>query len=197
MMATLGLEPFASRLASDLPIGVRQRLSLLCAVLHGPPIVFLDEPTSGVDPQARRVFWDLIYSLSREAGVTVLVSTHYMDEAAHCDRLGLMDQGRLIAVGSPAELKRDVGTTFGTSARRSEADDIRSAYRVVLRDRPDVGPVRQQHPCAKPQSGGRRIALTESARTGRRRARPRSNRSRCRWTKRSSTSSRRAEIAHA
>jgi ABC-2 type transport system ATP-binding protein len=137
LMATLGLEPFASRLARDLPTGVRQRLSLLCALLHHPPIVFLDEPTSGVDPQARRVFWDLIYSLSREAGVTVLVSTHYMDEAAHCDRLGLMDQGRLIAVGSPAELK-------DASERRSgrllavEADDIRQAYRVVLRDRPGV-----------------------------------------------------------
>jgi ABC-2 type transport system ATP-binding protein len=102
----LGLAPFASRLAADLPVGLRQRLSLLCAVLHGPSMVLLDEPTSGVDPQARRVFWDLIYSLSRESGITVLVSTHYMDEAAHCDRLGLMGQGRLIAVGSPGELRR-------------------------------------------------------------------------------------------
>jgi ABC-2 type transport system ATP-binding protein len=137
LMATLGLEPFASRLARDLPTGVRQRLSLLCAVLHHPPIVFLDEPTSGVDPQARRAFWDLIYSLSREAGATVLVSTHYMDEATHCDRLGLMDQGRVIAIGSPAELRQ-------TSERRSgsllavEADDIRHAYRTLLRDRPGV-----------------------------------------------------------
>jgi ABC-2 type transport system ATP-binding protein len=101
----LGLEPAMARLAKDLPSGVRQRLSLLCAVLHRPPIVFLDEPTSGVDPQARRVFWDLIYSLSRESGVTVVVSTHYMDEAAHCDRLGLMNAGRLVAIGSPASLR--------------------------------------------------------------------------------------------
>ena len=106
VMASLGLEPFESRLAGDLPAGLRQRLSLLCAVLHRPPVLFLDEPTSGVDPPARRTFWDLIYSLSRESSVTVLVSTHYMDEAAHCDRLGLMDQGRLIAVDSPPALKQ-------------------------------------------------------------------------------------------
>jgi ABC-type multidrug transport system ATPase subunit len=105
-MAWMGLQPFASRLTRDLPVGVRQRLSLLCAVLHRPSIVFLDEPTSGVDPQARRIFWDLIYRLSRDAGVTVLVSTHYMDEAVHCDRLALMHQGRLIAEGSPDRLKR-------------------------------------------------------------------------------------------
>ncbi|MBI2815857.1 MAG: ABC transporter ATP-binding protein [Acidobacteria bacterium] len=106
MTASLGLEPFQSRLAGDLPTGLRQRLSLLCAVLHGPPVLFLDEPTSGVDPPARRVFWDLIYSLSRESGVTVLVSTHYMDEADHCDRLGLMNQGLLIAADSPGTLKQ-------------------------------------------------------------------------------------------
>jgi ABC-type multidrug transport system ATPase subunit len=130
MMVALGLGPFASRLAGDLPIGLRQRLSLLCSVLHGPPIVFLDEPTSGVDPQARRVFWELIYSLSRESGVTVLISTHYMDEAAHCDRLGLMGQGRLIAVGSPGELKE-------ASERRSgrllaiRTPDLRAARDAV------------------------------------------------------------------
>jgi ABC-2 type transport system ATP-binding protein len=101
----LGLAPVVRRLAKDLPSGMRQRLSLLCAILHHPPIVFLDEPTSGVDPQARRVFWDLIYALSHESGVTVVVSTHYMDEAAHCDRLGLMNAGRLVALGSPGSLR--------------------------------------------------------------------------------------------
>jgi ABC-2 type transport system ATP-binding protein len=130
-MAQLGLEPFASRLAKDLPIGVRQRLSLLCAVLHGPLVVFLDEPTSGVDPRARRAFWDLIYSLSRESGVTVLVSTHYMDEAAHCDRLGLMRQGRLIAIGSPGELTE---TSERSSGRllAVRAPALRAAQDVVL-----------------------------------------------------------------
>lgn len=107
LVETLGLGEFESRLAGDLPVGVRQRLSLLCAVLHTPPVLFLDEPTSGVDPQARRVFWELIYSLSRESGITVLVSTHYMDEANHCDRLGLMDQGRLVAAESPSSLKSE------------------------------------------------------------------------------------------
>jgi drug efflux transport system ATP-binding protein len=135
LMKQLALEPFASRLTKDLPTGVRQRVSLVCAVLHSPPIVFLDEPTSGVDPQARRVFWELIYSLSREAGVTVVVSTHYMDEAAHCDRLGLMDQGRLVAVGSPAELKQRSERRSG-SLLAIDADDIRQAHRILLRERP-------------------------------------------------------------
>ncbi len=131
LLTRLGLEPFAQRLARDLPAGVRQRLSLLCAVLHRPSIVFLDEPTSGVDPQARRVFWDLIYSLSREGGVTVLVSTHYMDEAAHCDRLGLMDEGRLIAVGSPSALKTEAEARSGrTSMSMDETfiDFIRASH---------------------------------------------------------------------
>ena len=137
MMARLGLEAFASRLAGDLPVGLRQRLSLLCAVLHGPPIVFLDEPTSGVDPHARRIFWELIYSLSRESGITVVISTHYMDEATHCDRLGLMGQGRLIAVGSPFELRE-------RSERRSghllviRAPSLRVAQNVVLGRDPDA-----------------------------------------------------------
>jgi ABC-type multidrug transport system ATPase subunit len=135
LMAWLGLEPFVSRLTRDLPAGVRQRVSLLCAVLHHPSIVFLDEPTSGVDPQARRVFWELIYSLSRDAGITVLVSTHYMDEASHCDRLGLMHQGRLIADGSPDRLKE-------LSERRSggllalRADDLDRAQAVLRQQWP-------------------------------------------------------------
>ena len=137
LMERLGLEPFASRLTKDLPTGVRQRVSLLCAMLHNPPIVFLDEPTSGVDPQARRIFWELIYSLSREAGVTVLVSTHYMDEAAHCDRLGLMDQGRLIAAGSPAELREQSERRSG-SLLAIDADDVRRAHQILLRERPDA-----------------------------------------------------------
>ncbi|MBI1355062.1 MAG: ATP-binding cassette domain-containing protein [Acidobacteria bacterium] len=90
-----------------LPAGFKQRLALGCAILHEPPIVFLDEPTSGVDPVARREFWDLIYSLS-EAGQTIFVSTHYMDEAEYCHRLALMHRGRMIALGAPAELKRSL-----------------------------------------------------------------------------------------
>jgi ABC-2 type transport system ATP-binding protein len=86
--------------------GWKQRLALGCAILHKPPILFLDEPTSGVDPIARRSFWDLIYTLS-EAGNTVFVSTHYMEEAEYCHRLALMYKGRVIALGTPEELKKE------------------------------------------------------------------------------------------
>jgi ABC-2 type transport system ATP-binding protein len=87
-----------------LPGGWKQRLALGCAVLHQPPILFLDEPTSGVDPNSRRQFWDLIYGLAGD-GVTVLVTTHYMDESEYCDRLGIIYRGRLVALGAPRELK--------------------------------------------------------------------------------------------
>jgi ABC-2 type transport system ATP-binding protein len=88
--------------------GWKQRLALGCAILHEPPILFLDEPTSGVDPLARRTFWELIYQLS-EAGHTIFVSTHYMDEAEYCHRLALMYRGRVIALGTPEELKGALG----------------------------------------------------------------------------------------
>ncbi len=89
---------------STLSGGWKQRLSLGCAILHEPPIIFLDEPTSGVDPISRRRFWDLIYELSGR-GVTVFVTTHYMDEAEYCDRLGLIYRGELIAMDTPEALK--------------------------------------------------------------------------------------------
>jgi ABC-2 type transport system ATP-binding protein len=104
-MAELG--DASARLTGDLPLGWKQRLALGCALLHEPPILFLDEPTSGVDPVARRRFWDLIDSLSAD-GVTVLVSTHYMEEAEYCHRLALISGGRLVAVDTPAGLKAQV-----------------------------------------------------------------------------------------
>jgi ABC-2 type transport system ATP-binding protein len=91
-----------------LPGGFKQRLALGCSILHQPPIVFLDEPTSGVDPVNRRRFWDLISQLSSE-GVTVFVTTHYMDEAEYCHRLGLIHRGDLIALGSPSDLRGRLG----------------------------------------------------------------------------------------
>lgn len=94
----------ARSLTGELSAGWKQRLALGCAMVHEPEILFLDEPTGGVDPMSRRNFWELIYHVS-EQGVTVFVTTHYMDEAEHCDRLGLIDAGRLIALGSPHELK--------------------------------------------------------------------------------------------
>jgi len=86
--------------------GYKQRLALGCAILHEPPIIFLDEPTSGVDPISRRSFWKLIYEMS-QAGTTVFVTTHYMDEAEYCDRISLIYRGRIIAGGTPGELKQD------------------------------------------------------------------------------------------
>jgi ABC-2 type transport system ATP-binding protein len=89
-----------------LPGGWKQRLALGCAVLHKPPVIFLDEPTSGVDPITRRQFWDLIHQMAEE-GVTVFVTTHYMEEAEYCNRLALIFRGRIVALGTPSELKRD------------------------------------------------------------------------------------------
>ena len=99
-----GIQAHVDRLTGELPLGFKQRLALGCAVIHAPPVLFLDEPTSGVDPVARRGFWDLIYDLS-ESGTTVFVSTHYMEEAEYCHRLALMNRGRLIALDSPAALR--------------------------------------------------------------------------------------------
>jgi len=101
-MAALGER--RSTITRNLAGGWKQRLALGCAILHEPSILFLDEPTSGVDPLSRRQFWDLIYEMAGK-GVTVFVTTHYMDEAEYCDRLALINQGKIIALGTPAELK--------------------------------------------------------------------------------------------
>lgn len=100
-----GLEGREDTLTRDLPGGWRQRLALGCAILHEPAIVFLDEPTGGVDPLSRRRFWDLIGDLSRR-GVTVLVTTHYLDEAEHCHRIAIIHAGKLAALGTATELKK-------------------------------------------------------------------------------------------
>jgi ABC-2 type transport system ATP-binding protein len=99
-----GLTANRRRLTGQLPLGFKQRLALGSAVLHEPPVLFLDEPTSGVDPTSRRAFWELIYELAG-GDTTVLVSTHYMEEAEYCDRLSLMNRGRLIAMDTPAALR--------------------------------------------------------------------------------------------
>src|SRR5688572_1310891 len=105
IVAMAGRQGREQLLGAELPLGWKQRLAVGCAVLHQPPVLFLDEPTSGVDPIARRAFWELIYDLSNQ-GTTVLVSTHYMEEAEYCHKLILMNRGRLIAEGKPAELRQ-------------------------------------------------------------------------------------------
>ncbi len=103
----IGLGGREGERAGALAGGWRQRLALGIAIVHRPQLLFLDEPTSGVDPEARRAFWDMIYALAEE-GATIFVSTHYMDEAEHCGRLGIMNRGRLLALDSPSALKRTV-----------------------------------------------------------------------------------------
>lgn len=113
IIAFIGLEAHINDLTSTLPMGVRQRLALGCALLHHPQILFLDEPTSGVDPLGRRRFWDILYRLARTDGVTILVTTHYMSEAERCDHLVLMYAGRNVADASPAEMKAEVRAKAG------------------------------------------------------------------------------------
>lgn len=104
MISTLGLDNEANKLVGELPLGWKQKLAFSVAIFHRPKIVFLDEPTGGVDPLTRRQFWDLIYEAAAD-GITVFVTTHYMDEAEYCDRISVMVDGRVEAMDTPGKLK--------------------------------------------------------------------------------------------
>lgn len=105
LLKQVGLIDYSNRLTRDLPPGFKQRLALGCSLLHDPSIIFLDEPTSGVDPKARRSFWDLIY-VTCDLGKTVFVTTHFMDEAEYCHRVSIMRDGQIIALDKPRELRK-------------------------------------------------------------------------------------------
>jgi len=173
-----GLGDQRRRLVAELPLGWKQRLALGCAVLHEPPILFLDEPTSGVDPLSRRSFWELIYALA-EDGTTVFTTTHYMEEAEHCHRLALMNRGKLVALDTPQALKSgmrepllEVETDDGVravevleEARKSAPGIVRvglfgRALHVTVEDA-DGGPARVREALAAAAIGVRSIAPVE------------------------------------
>ncbi len=105
LLSRLNFKEYGDRLISDLPLGMKQKLAFSVAILHDPTIVFLDEPTGGVDPITRRQFWEMIYETASR-GITVFVTTHYMDEAEYCDRISIMNEGKIVALDSPSELKK-------------------------------------------------------------------------------------------
>jgi ABC-2 type transport system ATP-binding protein len=131
ILARLGLECERDTLVGSLPLGWKQRLAFTVAIFHDPRVVFLDEPTGGVDPVARRQFWELIYSAAAE-GITVFVTTHYMDEAEYCNRISMMVDGRIEAMDSPAALRRtynaatmdDVFKVLARKAKRSITEGV-------------------------------------------------------------------------
>jgi len=110
LLARLNFIPYKNTLIADMPLGLRQKLAFSVAVFHDPEIVFLDEPTSGVDPITRRQFWEMIYETAA-GGITVFVTTHYMDEAEYCDRVTIMNEGRIEALDTPSKLKESYGAS--------------------------------------------------------------------------------------
>ncbi|MBI4893306.1 MAG: ABC transporter ATP-binding protein [Acidobacteria bacterium] len=145
------MTPFRQRQAAKLSGGMKQKLALMCTLLHRPRVLFLDEPTNGVDPLSRRDFWEILYRLAKE-GMTILVSTAYLDEAERCDRVGLMHKGRLIRCDTPAALKQ----ALAPRCFRAKAADQRAARALLLKDSRVLG--------AEPAGAALHVYLREGAR---------------------------------
>jgi ABC-2 type transport system ATP-binding protein len=167
LLARLGFERAAGDFVRALPLGWRQKLAFSVALLHKPRIVFLDEPTSGVDPITRRQFWELIYDAAT-AGTTVLITTHYMDEAEYCDRISIMVNGRIGAIGKPSDLKGQFGVEsidelFVRLARPQPAADGPAAARAS--GAVPAGTGRQQQTASDRRAGPaiRRLPMFSSA----------------------------------
>ena len=156
-----GLADYLDQRAADLPLGIRQRLSLAVAIVHQPEILILDEPTSGVDPLARDRFWELLIDLSRREGVTIFVSTHFMNEAARCDRISLMDSGRVLATDTPANLVRAHGSAdledafisyLEEAARAQTGGAAAEPARSAAEAQHGLGPAPKRPPGAPPRT---------------------------------------------
>jgi ABC-2 type transport system ATP-binding protein len=124
LLEKLNFLDYGDRMISDLPLGLKQKLAFSVAVFHEPKIVFLDEPTGGVDPITRRQFWEMIYETA-DRGITVFVTTHYMDEAEYCDRISIMNEGRIVALDTPEELKK-----------RYDAKSVEEVFIKIARPKP-------------------------------------------------------------
>jgi len=151
LLTDFGLEQVADTLTESLPLGIRQRLSLAVAVLHEPDMLILDEPTSGVDPVARDGFWDLLIRLSREKGVTIFLSTHFMNEAERCDRMSMMHAGKVLAQGPPAQLVAE-----------RKAKNLEAAFIGYLEDAAKDPNARDVLASAKPAAGAAAFATADA-----------------------------------
>lgn len=143
LLAVTGLAPFARRKANKLSGGMKQKLGLCCALIHEPELLILDEPTTGVDPLSRRGFWELIGAMRKQSGMSVLVATAYMEEAEPFDHLVMLDEGRMLAAGSPAELKSQTG-----------CDSLEAAYTMLLPEAKRAGQAHLVIPPRKPSPDG-------------------------------------------
>jgi ribosome-dependent ATPase len=159
LIGRFGLADYLDQRALDLPLGIRQRLSLAVAIVHEPEILILDEPTSGVDPVARDRFWELLIDLSRNQGVTIFISTHFMNEAERCDRISLMDSGRVLATDTPAGLVAARGVATLEDAFVSYLSAAAAARSVAVAE-----PTRETR--REPAIGGAKRQATRGASLG-------------------------------